>query len=147
MVFFFPPQGEEEGKEGNQRLSHRAERWHLRKGRSREGRGCAASGGAVWGQALNIILLEHLSGKTSQREQRKEPLGPEVGREVDSSRVRVLEGRLRGREVLPGGGGMQPQCLPLLSFTRHPSSDPGLTPSPPDRSCGPGHGIVLLCPL
>ena len=43
-----------------------------------------ALSGVVWGQALNIILLEHLSGKTSQREQKKEPLGPEVGKEVDS---------------------------------------------------------------
>lgn len=43
-----------------------------------------ASGGVVWGQALNVILLEHLSGKTSQRDQKEEPLGPEVGQEVDS---------------------------------------------------------------
>lgn len=38
-----PPASKEEGerKEGNQRLSHRRERWDLRKGRSREGQGCA----------------------------------------------------------------------------------------------------------
>ena len=82
MLFFFFFQGEG-GEEGGKSkiLSQRWGKVRFEKGQ--KAKVVPSSGGVVWGQALNIILLEHLSGKTSQREQKKEPLEPEAGQEME----------------------------------------------------------------
>ena len=80
-----------------------------------------SSGGVVWGQALNLILLKNLSGK--QVKGVKGGAARARGRTRDGILGARVNGGIQGREVLSGGGGMQPVSPPSLF---HPSSSPGL---------------------
>lgn len=65
-AFFFFPQGEGGEEGGKSKIL--SQRWgKVRSEKGQKAKVVPSSGGVVWGQALNIILLKNLSGENKSR--------------------------------------------------------------------------------
>ena len=120
LFFFFQGEGGEEGGK-SKILSQRWGKVRFEKGQKEKV--VPSSGGVVWGQALNIILLKNLSGENKSRGA-KEGATRARGRTRDGILGARVNGGIQGLEVLPGGGGNAAAVSPPSLF--HPSSSPGL---------------------